>query len=366
MEELEAQVESGKADLKSAQKRIDTLHSALKGHEDFSGDESREFDETYGDEDDLSSTGSSYKIGEYDDDLSGLSDEEGSGLLLDIPASTRTRTWDRSTRSRSRDLSPIIDEDEFSSSYGSRRRNRSGGSDELRGRDKRRSSVEEDTTSKSRRRKDLDLDDDDDVSASRRRRQRELDNEDLEDTKTTTSRTAARKRSFDDTESKRSDRYKIGSDDEPSSRRRRSVSKDKEEEPASRKSNAKNLADDDDSDDADLEELLRKQKERMRSLIDDDDVYQASSSIRRSSVTADDETSPKRSRKADGSPGSSPRHETKVNGTANKKGSDSREGSEEPSEASQSKQNRRRRQRQRTIELLTSPEHQAIKSNGVK
>ena len=101
MEELEAQVESGKADLKSAQKRIDTLHSALKGHKEFSRDETREFDETYRDEDDLSSTGSSYKIGEYDDDLSGLSDEEGGGLLLDIPASTRTRTWERSTRSRS-------------------------------------------------------------------------------------------------------------------------------------------------------------------------------------------------------------------------------------------------------------------------
>ena len=359
MEELEAQVESSRADLKSAQKRIDTLHSALKGHEeDFSGDdETREFDDTYGDEDDLSSTASSYKIGEYgdDDDASGFSDEEGSGLMLGVSASSaHTRSWERSTRSKSRDLSPIIDEEEMSSSYGSRRRNCSGGSDELIGKEKRGNSIDEDSGSSNRHHgRDLDLDDD--VSASRSRRQRELD-DDLKDTKA--SRTAL-KSSIDDSETKRSDRYKIDSDDETPSRQRRSVSKEKEEPvTSSRKSKAKKLTDDDDSDDADLEELLRKQKERMRSLIDDDDVYEASSSIRRSSN--DDETSPKRNKRTD----ASPKHEAgvKVNGTI----TDSREGSEEPSEASHSKQNRRRRQRQRTIELLTSPEHQAIKSNGVK
>ena len=79
MEELEAQVQSTEADLKSAQRRIDTLHSALKGQEDFSMGE-----EDYTAEDSkligggLSSSGSSYEIGQFDDEgsLSGLSDDD--------------------------------------------------------------------------------------------------------------------------------------------------------------------------------------------------------------------------------------------------------------------------------------------------
>ena len=353
----------------------------MKGHEEFSGDETREFEDTYGDEDDLSSSASSYKVGQYDDDeddLSGLSDEEGSGLLLDLPVSTRTRSWerDRATRSRSRELSPIIDDEELSSSYGSRHRNRSGDSDEKKGNvGKRRGSVEKDSISSSHRQGDIDLDDEMSSKLRRQRKQRELEDEKDEEDLKVASRTG-RKGSFDDTESKRRNRHKVGSDDELSGRWK-SGSKDDiaDEEPTvnTRKSKSKKPANDDDSDDADLEELLKKQKERMKFLRDEEEDYKPVVSSRKSNTAgsstklSDDDTSPKRVRKSDSSPVVSPRHEAKVNGTS-KKGSDSREGSEEPSEGSHvsSKKDRRRRQRQRTIESLTSPEHQAAKSNGVK
>ena len=103
MEELEAQVQSTEADLKSAQRRIDTLHSALKGQEDFSMGE-----EDYTAEDSkligggLSSSGSSYEIGQFDDEgsLSGLSDDD--------PDTPRTRRRAR-IRARLRGTSPNQD-----------------------------------------------------------------------------------------------------------------------------------------------------------------------------------------------------------------------------------------------------------------
>lgn len=367
IEELEAQLESGKADLKSAQKRIDTLHSALKGHEeDFSGDDTREFDDTYDDVtgDDLSSSESSYKIGEYDnldDDLSGLSDEEGSGIQLDVPSTaTRTRTWERSTRSRSRELPPIMDNEELSSSYDSSHRNRSGS------RDKRKNSIEEDNVPSSRQR---DIDINNDLPSSRRREQKDVGDEHHDLPKRTHRRSAT-----EDSAPKKSERYKLNVDDElSSSSRGRSGSKNSlDDKEICKSSKTKDINDDDDSD-ADLEELLKKQKERVKSIRDDKDEYRTVSSVRRPSVGSgarpSDEESPKRVGKTDASPLTSPGHETKVNGTT-KRGSDSREASQEPSEEpstpSKQKKDRRRRQRQRTIELLTSPEHQVIKSNGVK
>ena len=103
VEELEAQVQSTEADLKSAQRRIDTLHSALKGQEDFSMGE-----EDYTAEDSkligggLSSSGSSYEIGQFDDEgsLSGLSDDD--------PDTPRTRRRAR-IRARLRGTSPNQD-----------------------------------------------------------------------------------------------------------------------------------------------------------------------------------------------------------------------------------------------------------------
>ena len=367
IEELEAQLESGKADLKSAQKRIDTLHSALKGHEeDFSGDDTREFDDTYGDVtgDDLSSSGSSYKIGEYDDDLdedlSGLSDVEGSGIQLDVPStSTRTQTWERSTRSRSRELPPIIDDGELSSSYDSQHRNRS------RSRDKHKDNTEEDTAVSSQQ-KDVDIDDD--ASSSRQRKQKDLEDEEMP-------KRMRRKSATEGSATKRSERYKLNVDGElSSSSRGRSGSKNSldDRETFKTSSKAKDLNDDDDSD-ADLEELLKKQRERVKSIRDDEEEHRAISSVRRPSTGSgarpSDEDSLKGVGKIDASPLTSPSHEAKVNGTS-KRGSDSREASQEPSEEpstpSKKKKNRRRQQRQRTIELLTSPKHQVIKSNGVK
>lgn len=367
IEELEAQLESGKADLKSAQKRIDTLHSALKGHEeDFSGDDTREFDDTYGDVtgDDLSSSGSSYKIGEYDDDLddedlSGLSDEEGSGIQLNVPSTgARAQTWERSTRSRSRELPPLIDDGELSSSYNSQHRNHS------RNRDKRKGSIEEDTAASSQRR---DVDVNDDVSSSRRRKHKDLEDEEMP-TKT------RRKSATENSASKKSEGYKLNvGDDLSSSSRGRSGSKNSLDDRESSKTSSKAKDLDDDDSDADLEELLKKQRERVKSIRDDEEEYRAIGSVRRPSTGSgarpSDEDSSKRVGKTDVSPLTSPSHETKVNGTS-KRGNDSREASQEPSEEqstpSKQKKNRRRQQRQRTIELLTSPRHQVIKSNGVK
>ncbi len=111
-EELQVQLQTAQADLKSAQKRIDTLHKALKGQEEGYGSSGEEeYSPSKRDNslnDDLSSSGSSYKIGEY----GASSDDEGTfprrtAGRLGTPKRYGVGGGDfeaKSRRSRSRDL----------------------------------------------------------------------------------------------------------------------------------------------------------------------------------------------------------------------------------------------------------------------
>ena len=336
VDELEAQLQSTQADLKSARKRIEQLHGALKDHEEeYSGDEDQ-YNSSRGDSlDHLSSGGSSY--GDDDDslDFSDTNDE----LEDEDTVVPRSRGLDRnklhlsparsSERKRSSSKEPILEEDEFEAARKARQR----------------------------RLKELE-EEEKELEASRKARQERLRNLD-----------AAEEVSV------------------PRSRVRREPLKDRDDKSASPEpveskvtsSRAKKKMYDSDDDD-DLEEFLLKQRERMKNLEkdlreDDDDDDDPVSTIRASkgiSSTLGDEDS-----EFSAVRGRDHVSNGKANGVHSKGGGGSREGSEDPPRASQQRKGsvdeedahsaaasryRRKRQRRRTIEQLTSPEHTA---NGV-
>lgn len=348
MEELEVQLQSTQADLKSAHKRIDQLHGALKDHEEFSGDE--DLHSSQGNSlDNLSSTGSSYSLDDGASlDFTDESDEEENVGVYRSSA----RGLDKR---RGRDASPVVD-------YKARKVSKEVLKEE---------------------------EEEDEFAASRRARQKRLQQLEEEEKAAEASRKARQERMkhLEETEDKekeeenlfgagrrgRQDRVKDLADEDDTSRKtrqRRSEERDKDRSTATRKSSVTKKAyeDDDDDDDDDLEEFLLKQRERMRKLADD--VEEEEEEKPKSS------TFPSRRKQADDSPVTN----GKTNGVhSSRNKSDSREVSEEPphgaggqrkdsvdeGETYVTSRQRRKRQRRRTIEQLTSPEHQAAKANGV-
>lgn len=318
IEELEAQLQNSRADLKNSQKRIDTLHGALKGHENYSDDDPQDDtigDDDYGDED-LSSNASSYKVGEIDDmsmSVDDLSDTEGSGLLDQSPAVVRTRTRER----RKRDLTPRIVEEE----------------------------AEEEIVPRSRRTRKLSADSGD-VKLTK------YDKRDSDDE--FTSRRPSRdylKVSDDETKPRR----KI-SDSKIEESPRKSQSPDRfsttEDKSSSLRRDKPSVYDDDDDDD-DLEAFLLKQRERTRKLQEEGDGFEPISAVR--------------SRRSK-SPAALKQEENKQNGSKDVVGvsKDSSAASlrEEKTRESKVRSLKRNKRRRRTIEQLSSPEHQAAKANG--
>ncbi len=309
IEELEAQLQNVRADLKNAQKRIDTLHGALKGHETYSDEDPQEEDVT-GDyeDDDLSSNASSYKVGEIDDmsmNIDDMSDTEGSGL--DQSPIVRSRRLNR-------DLTPKIEEE------------------------------------------------DEDLTYSRKGRKISADSGDVKLTK------YDRKDSDDEFSRRRSRDYLKDSDDEITPKRKISSSKLKESPRKSRspdrlsesKSKSKTLSlrrdkthlydtDDDDDDDDDLEEFLLKQRERTRRLQDEGDSFEPISIVSRHSKSPSHEED----RKPNG-------RDKSLSTSRDDSGASIGEG--KVSESARAL--RRKKQRRRTIEQLTSPEHLAAKASG--
>lgn len=334
VDELEVQLQSTQADLKSAHKRIEQLHGALKDHEEFSGDdEDLQYTTSHVDSlDNLSSTGSSYSL---DDGASlDFSDEDDDDDDVLVMKSSRGVN-----RKHSKDVSPIVnykskkaaskdlaeEEDEFEASRKARQR--------------RLQQLEEEEQAASRRARQerlKSLEEDDPFEASRRARQerlKDLDNDDEYEV----SRKARQRRLQDQ-------------DEDESSKKKSSL-------PSSSRHTKKAYDDEDDEDDDDLEEFLLKQRERMRKLADTDE----------------EEEEPKSSTLRASRRGEDPVSNGKTNGVHSKKAG-SREESEEPQghkdsveegDSYAASRQRRKRQRRRTIEQLTSPEHQAAKANGV-
>ena len=328
-------VQNSKAELKNAQRRIETLHGALKGHEAYSDEDIQ--DDTLGsyDDDDMSSNASSYKVGELDDmSIDDLSDTEGSGLLDESPA--RVRTWERSKRSQSRDLTPMLEEEEAT---GRMQRKLSAHS-------------EDDTIVLTKYDK---KDDKDDIVSTKRQTRDYL--KDDEDDRKPRSKYSDSKLSDKEGDVSTNPRKTVDLSDD----KKHSYSSATKEELESRGSSLTrtgrraDLYDDEDEDDDDLEEFLLKQRERTRRLKDEGDNFEPISA--RSSQTKRS-PSPIRVNEPD-------TRETKSNGRLPKEDDLSREGSEGgDSEVFESARQRRKRQRRRTIEQLTSPEHKAAKANG--
>lgn len=319
MDELEAQLQSKEADLKSAQKRIEQLHGALKDHEEYSGDE-EDLDRSRDDSlDNLSSAGSSYSLGDggsldFSDD-----DEE------EIVAPKTSRSLDRNRgRGVIKEQSPVVD-------Y------------------------------KPRRRVSREEEEEDEFEASRKARQRRLQQLEEEEDQLEASRRARKERlkeldnDFDSSRKARQKRLQDLEEEEASSKPR---SKDSSGSFTSSKYSKKTYEDEDDDDDEDLEEFFRKQKERMKKLVDSDEgeEEERSSTLRAT----------RRKQSEDSAGTTSPVPNGKANGVHSSK---SREQSEEPQRRDSvdnvTSRQRRKRQRRRTIEQLASPEHQAAKSNGV-
>ena len=333
IEELEAQLQNTKADLKNAQRRIETLHSALKGHEAYSDEDSR--DDTMGDfdDDDLSSNASSYKVGEIDDlSIDDISDTEGSGLLDQSPP-TRTRTWERRSQERNRDVTPKITEegelyDEDDDTYSRRRRRISNDSGDVKLTKYDKRDKDDDYIPRNRSKDYLkDTGDDDVPRRGSRDYLKDLDEEIKPKTNISDSKleeTPRKSRTLERVVDKSESDQKLSS-----LRRGREAG-----------------LDDEDDDDDDLEEFLLKQRERTRRLQEEDNFEPIS-------VRSKHSKSPSRED-----------HDPKLNGRDKAM---SREGSEVSlgKGDSQSAKQRRKNRRRRTIEQeLSSPEHQAAKANG--
>lgn len=321
-------MQNSKADLKNAQRRIETLHGALKGHEGYSDEDVQ--DDTLGsyDDDDLSSNASSYKVGELDDmSIDDLSDTEGSGLLDESPP-VRTRTWERSKRSQSRDLTPMLEEDEAT---GKRQRKISADSEDDAAVELTKYDKKDDIGSTNNQTKDYLKDNEDDLKPRRKYSDIKLSDEEY------------------DISIKPRKTIDLSEDNKYSSSSLKREEAESRGSSLTRTGRRADLYDDEDEDDDDLEEFLLKQRERTRRLKDEGDNFEPISA--RSSLT-----------KRSTSPISS---ETKSNGRLPKDDDLSREELEGgDNEVFETARQRRKRQRRRTIEQLTSPEHKSAKANG--
>ena len=113
IQELEVRLQNSEADLKTAERRVATLQDALKGQEEEFGSGEEEEDLTHSITDSLSSSGGSYRIGEYP--LGGSSDNLSDKEDADILSGRLTGlSGGRSTTPRAEDFT--------SPTYRSRRR----------------------------------------------------------------------------------------------------------------------------------------------------------------------------------------------------------------------------------------------------
>lgn len=335
VDELEAQLEVTQADLKSARKRIEQLHGALKDHEEFSGDE--DFHVSRSNEDSLdvlSSEGSIYSVG--DDESLGLSDDDDDDIVM--PKSSSSRGLDR-TKLHSKEQSPALSGD------GRRRKALSP------------------APSDSRRGSSREKEEEDEFDAARKAREMRLKQLEEEEAQFEAARKARQERlknlEEEDLKQSRKPKTRLDNEREQSDTKTSSFKRDKKLDSY-----------DDDEDDDDLEEFLLKQRERMKKLEDSDDDEEDLSTVKatrgitsRVSNEAEKVSSHVANGKANG-----------VNSSSMK--SESREQSEEPHTSSHRRESveeredhvpsryRRKRQRRRTIEQLVSPEH-APKANGV-
>lgn len=333
VEELEAQLLNTQADLKSSQKRIDQLHGALKDHEEFSGDDEGDQYSRGDSLDNLSSEGSSYDINDSMD----ISDEDDDDDIV-VPKSSRSLernklhskdlslSPDGEARRRKTSFKGEEEEDEFEASRKARQR-------------RLKQLEEEDEAARKARQERLKNLGDGDLAASRKARQERLDIDDKKENEATTSSVTHGKKVYDD-----------------------------------------------DEDDDDLEEFLLKQRERMKNLEkdsdDEEEEREKNSTLKAtrgitSEVSSEELTSSSIRGHHRATHEERDTHVTNGNGVHSAKKSESREQSEEPhgsrrdsvedrdSNATSRYRNRRKRQRRRTIEQLTSPEHNAAKSNGV-
>lgn len=346
VDELEAQLQNAQADLKSAQKRIEQLHGALKDHEEeFSGDEqySRSIDDSLGDG---ISFEDSYSLGDDDDDDSlDLSEDEDDDIVM-----PRSSARGVNKTKLSKELSPALEKKDLSPAT-SRKNRKSIPKDR---------SEEEDEFEASRK--------------ARQRRLKELEEEEAE-------LEAARKA--------RQERMKAINDvEEDVKPARKAKTKDYDRDQKEEKLEAKTSSfkrdkkpyddeEDEDEDDADLEEFLLKQRERMKKMADSDDDDDVGMSTIKSSRGASSRISSDTLSSVADRGGQLHVANGKSNGVGSSRKSQSREQSEEPNASSQSRREsvedgeghiasryRRKRQRRRTIEQLTSPEHTS-KANGV-
>lgn len=122
MQELEVRLQNCEADLKASERRIETLQNALKVQEEEfgSGDEDEEdITRSTGSLDDLSSSGGSYRIGEYS--IGGeMSDEEDMGATTRYSRFARGVTSSRSATPRADDMVDLGDD--YSKPYSRRAR----------------------------------------------------------------------------------------------------------------------------------------------------------------------------------------------------------------------------------------------------
>ncbi len=251
-------------------------------------------------------------MGEIDDmsmSIDDLSDTEGSGLLDQSPP-IRTRTWER----RSRNLTPKIEEED-----------------------------EEDILARSRRTRKLSAEFEDDVKLTK------YDKKDSDEEYS--SRRPSR------------DYLKVSDDDEFKPRRKISASKIEESPRKSQspdcftnstKDKTSSLQRDkphlyDDDNDDDLEEFLLKQSKRTRKLQTEGDSFEPISIRSRRSKSPTQQ-----------------KVEDEQNGRDKGMSRDSSAASLGDDKTSDSKVRslKRNKRRRRTIEQLTSPEHQAAKANG--
>lgn len=342
VDELEAQLQNTQADLKSARKRIEQLHGALKDHEEeYSGDEqytSRSIDDSLGDGLSLED---SYSLG--DEESFDLSDDDEDDLVVPKRSArglNRAKLHSNEPSpalGRKKDLSPALS-------------------------DKRRKSSS----------KDPEEEEEDGFEAARKARQQRLKQLEDEEVEFEVARKARQERLKDlnDKEDLKSSRKPKATNFD--------LDNDQEETKSSSFKRDKKVYDDDeddDEDDDDLEEFLLKQRERMKKLEDSDDDDVGVSTVKAthgaSSRVSNDALSSVRDKGEQS-------HVTNGNsngvvGSSSRK-SESREQSEEPNVPSHRRESeleehaasryRRKRQRRRTIEQLTSPEH-VSEANGV-
>ena len=306
MDELEAQLKNTLADLKSAQKRIEQLHGALKDHEEFSGDEDdAQYTSSHMDSlDNLSSAESSYSI--EDDQSLGFSDDDDDDEVLP------KTLYPKSSRSLDRNrVSP-----------GRRKKSES--------REREEEEMEAMRKAREQRMKKLD-EEEAEIEAARKARQERLRDIDLEEShekpvKTRVTETKQEKKIYDEDED-----------------------------------------DDDDLEEYLLKQRERMKKRMQDSDDDDDDKRDTIKSSRGASsrVSSEALTSVRGSGKVKKEEQSHVAANGKANGvdsaSSSSRKDETQDGSPRRKESVEGK-NRRKRQRRRTIEQLSSPEH---KINGV-